>query len=87
MTGDVQKRFNEYCLQWRFPLHVPDTLAGLHEVSFEGLFRDGAVFGGIGEGESGPGIKVSSMYGCKPRGIDRKTCCSMKVADEGSNSG
>ena len=27
------------------------------------------------------------MDGCKPRGPDRKSCSSVEVADEGSNSG
>ena len=60
---------------------------GLREVSFKGLFRDGAVLGGVGKGESMPGIKVSSMDGCKPHGLDRKACCSVEAADEGSNAG
>ena len=56
-------------------------------MSCEGLFRDGAVFGVVGEGESRPGSKISSMDGCNPRGIDRKACCSVEVVDEGSNDG
>ena len=60
---------------------------GLHEVPFEGLFRDGEVFGGVGEGESRPGSKVASMDGCKPHGLDKKTFYSVEVADKGSNSG
>ena len=87
LTGDVRKRVNGDWLQWRLPLRGPDTLLRLCEVSFEGLFRDGAVFGGVGKGESSPGGKVASMDGCNPRGIDRKACCSVEVADVGSNAG
>ena len=59
----------------------------LREVSFEGIFGDGAVFGGVGEGESRPGSKVASMDGCKPRVLNRKACCSVEVAYEGANAG
>ena len=57
------------------------------DVSIEGLFRDRAVFGGVGEGESRPGRKFASIDGCKPRGLERKVCCSVEVTDEGSNAG
>ena len=87
LTGDVRKRVNGDWLQWRLPLRGPDTLEGLREVSFKGLFRYGTVFGGVGIGDSRPGRQVTGMDGCKPRGLDRKACCSVEVADEGSNSG
>ena len=87
LTGDVQKRVNGDWIQWRLPLGGPDTLAGFCEVSIEGLFRDRALFGGIGEDESRPGSKVASISGCKPRGLQRKACCSMEVAYKGSNIG
>ena len=74
-------------LQWRLPLCGSETLAVLCEVSFEDLFRDGAVFGGVGEGDSRPGRKVASVDDCKPRGLDRKSCCSVEVSDKGSNYG
>ena len=69
----VRKQVYGDWLQWRLPLCVSDTLVGLREVSFEGLFRYRALFGGVGESESRPGRKFSSMYGCKPRGLDRKS--------------
>ena len=56
-------------------------------MSFEGLFVDRAVFGGVGEGESRPGSEVSRMDGCKPHGLDRENCCSVDVADEGADAG
>ena len=56
-------------------------------MSFEGLFVDGSVFGGVGEGGSRPGSKVAGMDGCKPRGLDRKAFCSVEVADEGADAG
>ena len=56
-------------------------------MSFEGLFRDGALFGGLGEGDSRPGSNVASMYGCKPRGLERKSCFIVEVVDQGSNDG
>ena len=64
-----------------------DTLEGLSEVSFEGLFGDGEVFDGVGKVESRSGSKVSSMDGCKPRGLDRKACCSVEVVDESADAG
>ena len=85
-NGDVRKRVYGDWLQWRLPLCGSETLAGLREVSFEGLFGDGAVFGGVGEGDSRPGRKVARMDGCKPRGLDRKSCCSVEVADKGSSA-
>ena len=68
-------------LQWRLPLCGSETLAVLCEVFFEGLFRGGAVFGGVGEGESSPGSKVAIVDGCKSRRLDRNACCSVEVAD------
>ena len=56
-------------------------------MSFEVLFRGRAVFGGVGEGDYRPGSKVSSMDGCKPRGLDRKACCSVEVVDESADAG
>ena len=49
-TGDVWKQVYGDWIQWRLPICGLDTLVGLLEVSFEGLFRDGSVFGGVGEG-------------------------------------
>ena len=86
-TGNVRKRIYGDWLQWNLPLCGLETLAGFREVSFEVLFRDGEVFGGIVEGEFMSGIKVASMDGCKPRGLDSKACCSMEVSDKGSNAG
>ena len=60
---------------------------GLHEVYFEVLFGGGAVFGGVGGGDSRPGSKVASMDGYKPRVIDRKSCCGVEVVDEGADAG
>ena len=59
----------------------------MHEISFEGLFGDGAVFGSIGEGDSRPVSKVASVDGCKPRGLDGKSCCSVEVSDKGTDAG
>ena len=56
-------------------------------MSFEVIFGDGAVFGGVGEDDSRPGSKVAGTYGCNPRGLDRKSCCSVEVADEGTDAG
>ena len=56
-------------------------------MSFEVLFRDEAVFGGVGEGESRPGSKVDGMDGCKPHVIFRKVCCSRELEDEGADAG
>ena len=56
-------------------------------MSFEGLFGDGVVFGGVGEGESRPGRKVAGMDGCKPCGFDWKSCCSVEVSDKGDDAG
>ena len=64
-----------------------DTLEGLSEVSFEGLFGDGEVFDGVGKVESRSGSKVSSMDGCKPRGLDRKVCCGVELPEEGADAG
>ena len=80
-TGDFRKLVYGDWLQLRLPLCGSDTLAVLCEVSFGGLFRDRAVFGGVGKGDSKPGSKVSSLDGCKPRGLDRKACCSVEVAN------
>ena len=87
LTGDVRKLVSGDWIQWRLPLCGPKTLAGLREVSFKGLFRDGAVFGDVGKGESRPRSKVASMDGCKPHGLDRKACCGVEVAYEGYNYG
>ena len=51
------------------------------------MFGDGAVFGGVGEGEYRLGKKVSGMDGCKPRGLDRKSCSSVEVAYKGADAG
>ena len=67
LTGDVRKRVNGDWIQWRLPIRGQDTLVGLHEVSFKGIFRDKAVFGGVGKGESRTGSKVASIDGCKSR--------------------
>ena len=53
-TGDVRKRVYGDWLRWRLPLYGSDTILGLCEVSFDGLLRDGAVFGGVVKGESRP---------------------------------
>ena len=86
-TGDVRKLVYVYWLQLRLPLCGLDNLAVLCELYFKDIFRDGAVFGGVGEGDCRPGRKVASVDGCKPRGLYRKSCCSVEVADEGSNDG
>ena len=72
LTGDLRKRVNGDWIWWRLPLRGPDTFAGFCEVSFEGLFRDRAIFGSVGKGESSTGSKVASTDGCKPHGLDRK---------------
>ena len=56
-------------------------------MSFEGLFVDGELFGGVGEGGPRPGSKFAGMDGCKTRGLDRKSCCNVEVADEGVDDG
>ena len=73
LTGDTRKRVNGDWLQWRLPLCGPDTFTGLREVSFKGLSRDRAVFGGGGKGDSRPGSKVARMDVCKPHVLDRKS--------------
>ena len=56
-------------------------------MSFDVLFGEGALFSGVGEGDSRPGGKVASMDGCKQHGIDRKACCNVEVVDEGVDAG
>ena len=59
-----------------------DVLTVLGNVEFDGFVWIGAVLGGSGIREAGPGAVVDSFYGYRPGGLEGEPGGGMKIVDE-----
>ena len=64
-----------------------DALFGLCEVALDGLLTGEAIPGGIGVGETRPGVEVAGFDSSDPGGFYWEYSGGVEVADEGPNTG